>query len=74
MSNKAQEIKKANKASKSLKKGAIRRKYQIRTKLRFFKPSTLRVASNPKYARSSSVLKLPLKFDKFSVLINPLNT
>ncbi|MCL4119131.1 UNVERIFIED_CONTAM: hypothetical protein GTU68_031547 [Idotea baltica] len=74
MSSKTQEIKKANKASKSSKKGAIRRKYQIRTKLRFYKPSTLRVATNPKYARSSAVLNMPPKFDKFSVLINPLNT
>lgn len=74
MSNKAQEIKKASKAAKSSKKGAIRRKYHIRTKLRFFKPSTLKVASNPKYARSSAVLRLPAKFDKYSVLINPLNT
>jgi large subunit ribosomal protein L23Ae len=32
------------------------------------------VASKPKYARSTSVLNLPPKFDKFSVLINPINT
>lgn len=74
MSNKAQQVKQANKAAKSSKKGAIRRKYHVRSKLRFFRPSTLRVASNPKYARSTSALKMPSKFDKFSVLVNPLNT
>lgn len=74
MSSKTQEVKQATKAAKSAKKGAIRRKYQVRTKLRFFKPRTLKVASHPKYLRSTSALKLPAKFDKFSVLINPLNT
>lgn len=74
MSNKAQQVKKAQKASKSSRKGEARRKYHIRTKLRFFRPATLRVASNPKYARSTSAMKLPSKFDKYSVLVNPLNT
>ena len=74
MSSKTKEIKKATQASKSTRKGANRRKYHIRTKLRFFKPSTLKVASRPKYARSSSTLKMPSKFDKFSILIHPLNT
>lgn len=74
MSSKTQQVKQATKASKSSKKGAIRRKYHIRSKLRFFKPSTLKVASNPKYARSTSALKMPAKFDKYSVLVNPLNT
>lgn len=74
MSSKAQQVKQATKAAKSGKKGAVRRKYHIRSKLRFFKPSTLRVASQPKYARSTSALKMPAKFDKYSVLIHPLNT
>lgn len=74
MSSKAQQVKQATKASKSSKKGALRKKYHIRTKLRFFRPATLRVASNPKYARSTSALKMPSKFDKYSVLIHPLNT
>ena len=74
MSSKANQVNKAAKAAKSAKKGAIRRKYQVRTKLRFFKPRTLRVASQPKYLRHTSSLKMPAKFDKFSVLINPLNT
>lgn len=74
MSNKAQQVKQANKQASKTKKGAIRRKYHVRSKLRFFKPSTLRVASNPKYARSTSALKMPAKFDKYSVLVNPLNT
>ena len=49
---KTQQIKKANNASKSAKKGVQRRKYQIRTNLRFYKPRTLTVASKPKYLRS----------------------
>lgn len=74
MSSKANELKQASKVAKSTRKGAIRRKYQVRSKLRFFKPRTLKVASQPKYARSTSALKMPAKFDKFSVLIHPLNT
>lgn len=74
MSSKAQQVKQASKVAKSAKKGAIKKKYQVRTKLRFFKPRTLMVASKPKYARSKNALKMPAKFDKFSVLINPLNT
>lgn len=74
MSSKAEQVKQATKVAKSTKKRVIRRKYQIRNKLRFFKPRTLRVASKPKYGRSTSALKMPAKFDKFSVLINPINT
>lgn len=74
MSSKTEQVKQATKVAKSTKKQAIRRKYQIRNKLRFYKPRTLRVASKPKYQRSTASLKQPAKFDKFSVLINPINT
>jgi large subunit ribosomal protein L23Ae len=75
MANKTQQINKAKQTSASTKKTAIRRKYRVRTNLRFFRPSTLTVASVPKYARSTkSSLKLVAKFDKFSVLSHPLNT
>lgn len=74
MSTKVQQIKKATQVSKSTKKGALRRKYKIRTNLRFYKPQTLKIASKPKYLRSKETLKLPSKFDKFSVLVHPLNT
>ena len=74
MSSKANQVKQATKTAKSTRKGAIRRKYRVRTNLRFFKPRTLKMASKPKYVRSTSALKMPAKFDKFSVLINPLNT
>lgn len=74
MPSKTKQINKANTASKSTKKGTIRRKYKVRTNLRFFKPKTLRLASKPKYPRTKSSLNLPQKFDKFSVLINPLST
>lgn len=72
--NKTKQVKKAVNAAKSTKKGALRRKYQIRTNLRFYKPRTLQLASKPKYERSKESLKLPSKFDKFSVLVHPLNT
>jgi large subunit ribosomal protein L23Ae len=74
MSSKTQQVSKANNASKATKKNLIRKSYRIRTNLRFFRPSTLQVASKPKYQRSTSSLKLPSKFDKFSVLVHPLNT
>jgi hypothetical protein len=74
MTSKADQVKQASKIAKSTKKRTIRRKYQIRNKLRFYKPRTLMIASKPKYLRSSSSLKMPSKFDKFSVLINPINT
>ena len=74
MSSKAKQIKQASKTAKSAKKGVVKRKYQIRTKLRFFKPRTLKLASHPKYAHSKLALKMPAKFDKFSVLVHPLNT
>jgi len=74
MSSKAAQVQQASKVAKSTKKRAIRRQYQVRDKLRFFRPRTLKVASKPKYQRSTASLKLPAKFDKFSVLINPINT
>merc|ERR1719362_2332303 len=74
MKSKAQQVKRAGKAAKSVKKGVIKRKYTVRSKLRFFRPRTLKVASNPKYARTKAALKMPAKFDKFSVLVHPLNT
>jgi large subunit ribosomal protein L23Ae len=71
---KQQQVSKAQKVSRSTKKGVIRRKYRVRTNLRFYKPSTLKLASKPKYQRSTASLKLPAKLDKFSVLVQPLNT
>ena len=71
---KADKMNKAAKVAKNAKKKVIKRKYKIRTKLRFFKPTTLKVASKPKYVRSKLALKMPAKFDKFSVLVHPLNT
>ena len=74
MVSKQQQIKQTSKAAKSAKKGVIKRKYTIRSKLRFFKPRTLKLASKPKYAKTKATLKMPAKFDKFSVLVHPLNT
>ena len=74
MASKQQQISKANKAAKSTRKGVQRRKYKIRTNLRFYRPSTLRVASKPKYARTRAGLNLPAKVDKSAVLVQPINT
>ena len=74
MKSKTQQVKNAGKTAKSVKKGVIKRKYTVRSKLRFFRPRTLKVASNPKYAKTKAALKMPAKFDKFSVLVHPLNT
>lgn len=65
MSSKAEQVKQATKVAKSTKKRVIRRKYQVRDKLRFFKPRTLRVASKPKYLN----LQLHLKHQ-----LNSINT
>ena len=72
MTNKAQQVKQAAKGAKASKKGAIRRKYRIRYNLRFYKPHTLKLASKPKYERSKAGLKMPAKFDKYAVLVQPL--
>ena len=74
MTTKQQQVKQAAKTAKNAKKRVQRRKYQVRTALRFYKPHTLKLASKPKYQRSTSSLKLPSKFDKYSVLVQPLNT
>ena len=74
MTTKAPQVTKAAKTAKAAKKGVQRRKYKVRSSLRFYKPHTLRLASKPKYERSTAALKLPAKFDKYSVLVQPLNT
>ena len=74
MATKAKQVSKASKAAKAAKKGIQRRKYRVRNDLRFYRPHTLKLASKPKYERTTAALKLPAKFDKFSVLVQPLNT
>lgn len=71
---KAQQITKARKTAQGTKKGIVKRKYAIRNNLRFFKPKTLMLASKPKYIKTKKALSIPAKFDKFSVLVQPLNT
>lgn len=74
MTTKGQQVKQAAKTAKASKKGIQRRKYRIRYNLRFYKPHTLKLASKPKYERTTAGLKLPAKFDKYSVLAQPLST
>jgi large subunit ribosomal protein L23Ae len=74
MTTKAPQVTKAAKTAKAAKKGVQRRKYKVRSSLRFYKPNTLKIASKPKYDRTRAALKLAPKFDKYSVLVQPLNT
>jgi large subunit ribosomal protein L23Ae len=74
MTTKAPQVTKAAKTAKAAKKGVQRRKYKVRSSLRFYKPNTLKLASKPKYDRTRAALKLAPKFDKYSVLVQPLNT
>ena len=74
MTTKAPQVTKAAKTAKAAKKGVQRRKYKVRSSLRFYKPNTLKLASKPKYDRTRAALKLATKFDKYSVLVQPLNT
>jgi hypothetical protein len=74
MENKTKQIQKAKVVAKSAKRTAQVTKHRIHTKVRFFKPRTLRIASKPKYARDNKILNLLPKFDKFTVLRNPLTT
>ena len=74
MTTKAQQVNKASKTAKASKKGAQRRKYRVRYNLRFYKPHTLKLASKPKYEHNKAGLKLAPKFDKYSVLVQPLST
>lgn len=74
MTTKAQQVKHAAKVAKGSKKGAQRKKYRIRYNLRFYKPHTLKLASKPKYEHTTAGLKLAPKFDKYSVLVQPLST
>jgi large subunit ribosomal protein L23Ae len=74
MDNKTKQIQKAKNASKAAKKGVHTRKYKIKTKPRFFKPKTLRLASKPKYARGTGTLGLAPKVDKYGILVSPLTS
>ena len=74
MDNKGKQIQKAKNTAKTAKRNSQVRKHKIHNKVRFFKPHTLRIASKPKYARDNKVLGLLPKFDKFTVLRNPLTT
>ena len=76
---KSKAINKAKQVAKTGKKGQhLKRKHTIRTKVRFYRPKTLILARNGKYARRTKQLIPADKgidgFDKFSVIKYPLNT
>ena len=74
MTTRSQQVKQAAKISKGSKKGVQRRKYRVRNNLRFYKPRTLKLASKPKYDHTGAALNLLPKVDKYSVLVQPINT
>lgn len=68
-------VKVAQKIAKANKKGKTVQKHKVYTKVRFFRPKTLALKRNPRYARQARALyPIKLGFDKYSVLKNPLNT
>ena len=74
LKNKA--VKVAKKIVKSNKKGAHQtKKHKVHTKVRFYRPNTLRLRRNPKYASSSKSLHaIKIGVDKYDVIKYPLNT
>ena len=50
--NKGQAVSKANKTARLQKKGDTKKSHKTYTKVRFYKPKTLKLTRTPKYARS----------------------
>ena len=73
--NKAVAVTKAKKTARLQKKGDTKKSHKTYTKVRFYKPKTLKLARKPKYARSVKQ-SLPNKdgFDKYAVLLRPVAT
>ena len=63
---------KAQKAAVSATKGKGHKKVQLRSKLHFYKPSTLKADRNPKYQRKSR--PTDMKMDQYRIIKFPLTT
>ena len=70
-----QAIKKAKRVAKLKKAGQNVKSHKTHTKVRFYRPKTLRLSRTPKFARRlSSLVKNTNNFDKYNVIKNPLTT
>jgi len=66
---------KSKKAAKSHTKGDSKKRHATHTKVRFYRPKTLKLARNPKYVRrASAVHPRNVGLDKFSVILSPVTT
>ena len=74
MDSKSRQVQQAQRAGRSAKRSTQQRKHKIYKRVRFFKPDTQALASQPKYERGNKVFNLLPKFDKFQVLKHPLTT
>ena len=74
LKNKA--LKQAKKIAKGTKQGKhVAKKHKVYTKVRFYRPNTLQLRRNPKYALSSRGLhSIKVGVDKYDILKHPLNT
>eukprot|EP01016_Furgasonia_blochmanni_P056662 TRINITY_DN96_c0_g1_i5.p1 TRINITY_DN96_c0_g1~~TRINITY_DN96_c0_g1_i5.p1 ORF type:complete len:224 (-),score=94.39 TRINITY_DN96_c0_g1_i5:46-669(-) len=72
---KKQAVTKAKKAATQNKRGVTKRVHKIRTKTRFYRTNTLRLARKPLYQRfTRRIASTAGDFDRFSVIKYPLNT
>ncbi|GLD93572.1 hypothetical protein PINS_up002164 [Pythium insidiosum] len=62
----------AAKVSKKVLKGSHGKAVQVRTKVHFYKPKTLKLARAPKYARKAVPTRN--KMDKYRIIKSPLTT
>ncbi len=61
--------------AKLQKKGKSTKSHKTYTKVRFYRPKTLKLSRTPKYARSVNQTKANKdNFDKYSVILRPLAT
>ena len=73
--DKSKGLKKAKRVAKLKKAGQNIKSHKTHTKVRFYRPKTLRLNRTPKFARRLSVLaKNNNLFDKFNIVKNPLTT
>jgi large subunit ribosomal protein L23Ae len=68
-------LKKAKKFAKLVKEGKNLRKHKTHTKVRFFRPKTLKLKRNGKYARSiESGVPKNVESMKTSIILQPVTT
>ncbi len=66
-------VAKAAKAAKGARVGATVKKTKVHYKAHFYRPTTLKLARDPKYKRTLPSAR-GVKFDKYRVIRSPLTT